>query len=277
MIAHNRTHHLKGFLSLFFLSVIAFVFFASPVAAAVIHGTIYDLDLHMLPKTVVDISTLPKQRMVSSDGTYNFTVDKGTHVIRAKHKDNATLLSAEERVVIKEEGSYVFDLFLLPSFEGEEEIVGDISIDVENIFVEEKNKKAYLILGIATALVLVVIYLFYKIVKNPERRRKKEAGKKEGADEEHEEQEKEDEEKQHDSVGLQVLSLLRQNEGRLTQKELRKNLPLSEAKISLVLTDLEAQEKIRKIKKGRGNIVILSKGTAKTAKKEDTYEEKDQS
>lgn len=271
MVAHKITHsRLKGFFVLFLLCLTGLVFFTSPAAAAIIHGTIYDLDLHMLPKTVVDINTIPKQRIVSSEGTYNFTVDQGMYVIRAQHKDNATLLSTEERIVIKEDGSYVFDLFLLPSFEGEEEIVGDISVDVENIFVEEKNKKAYLILGIATVLVLVVIYLFYKIVKNPERRKKKEEGKK-GVNEEKEEDRQE---KQHDSVGLQVLSLLQQNEGRITQKDLRKNLPLSEAKISLVLTDLEAQGKIRKIKKGRGNVIVRTKGTAP---KEDAHEEKDQS
>ena len=32
--------------------------------------------------------------------------------------------------------------------------------------------------------------------------------------------------------------------------------PDSEAKISLVLTELEAKGKIKKIKKGRGNIII---------------------
>jgi uncharacterized membrane protein len=31
---------------------------------------------------------------------------------------------------------------------------------------------------------------------------------------------------------------------------------MSEAKISLMLTDLESQGKIRKIKKGRGNVVV---------------------
>lgn len=50
-----------------------------------------------------------------------------------------------------------------------------------------------------------------------------------------------------------------QTEKRITQKELRKNIPLSEAKISLVITELESLGKIRKIKQGRGNIIIFVK------------------
>jgi uncharacterized membrane protein len=43
---------------------------------------------------------------------------------------------------------------------------------------------------------------------------------------------------------------------RVTQKDIRKEFPMSEAKISLMLSDLESQDKVRKIKKGRGNIVV---------------------
>lgn len=279
MVPHDKPHHLTGFFfflpCLIFLCLIGLVLFTSPVSAAIIHGTIYDLDLTTLPKTVVDISTTPKQRVVSSDGTYAFTVDKGTYVIRAQHKDNNTLLTTEEQIVIKENGSYVFDLFLLLSFESEEEIAGDISIDVENLFVEEINRKTYLIFGIVTVLVFCVIYLFYKILRNPERRRKKDIETDiESGNEQTGETGTPEDEQLDDAVGQQVLSALRQNEGRLTQKELRKNIPLSEAKISLVLTDLETQGKIRKIKKGRGNIIVLSNGTPK---KEDAHEEKQQS
>jgi len=48
-------------------------------------------------------------------------------------------------------------------------------------------------------------------------------------------------------------------EGRITQTELRTKLPYSEAKVSLLVADLEDRGLIRKIKKGRGNILILQK------------------
>jgi len=48
-------------------------------------------------------------------------------------------------------------------------------------------------------------------------------------------------------------------EGRITQTELRTRLPYSEAKVSLLVADLEDRGLIKKIKKGRGNILILQK------------------
>ena len=55
-----------------------------------------------------------------------------------------------------------------------------------------------------------------------------------------------------------VLEIMANNDGRISQKELRKELlPLSEAKVSLIITELEHLGKIEKIKKGRGNVLIL--------------------
>jgi uncharacterized membrane protein len=53
-----------------------------------------------------------------------------------------------------------------------------------------------------------------------------------------------------------VLRVLDKNGGRMTQKELRKNFDLSEAKISLMITELESLGLVKRIKKGRGNIII---------------------
>lgn len=54
-----------------------------------------------------------------------------------------------------------------------------------------------------------------------------------------------------------IITLLKKNNGRMTQKEIRKYFDLSEAKISLMISDLEEQEKLKRVKKGRGNIIIL--------------------
>ena len=60
----------------------------------------------------------------------------------------------------------------------------------------------------------------------------------------------------HGELAEKVLDFVKQQGGRVTQLDIRKKFPSSEAKISLILTDLEEQGKIRKIKKGRGNIII---------------------
>ena len=61
-----------------------------------------------------------------------------------------------------------------------------------------------------------------------------------------------------DKYALEVLDILKKSGNRLTQKELREKISsIGEAKISLILNELEAAGKIKKIKKGRGNIIIL--------------------
>ncbi len=54
-----------------------------------------------------------------------------------------------------------------------------------------------------------------------------------------------------------LLDFIREQEGRITQKDIRKNFPYSEAKISLMISELEDKEIVKKVKKGRGNIIIL--------------------
>ncbi|MCK4968538.1 MAG: hypothetical protein KAS12_05765, partial [Candidatus Aenigmarchaeota archaeon] len=57
----------------------------------------------------------------------------------------------------------------------------------------------------------------------------------------------------------QIISVLKKNGGRMTQKDIRKTFPLSEAKVSLMITELEDLEIIKRIKTGRTNVVVFSK------------------
>ena len=57
----------------------------------------------------------------------------------------------------------------------------------------------------------------------------------------------------------QIIKIIKREGSRTTQKEIRKQIPLSEAKISLMIAELEHKGIIEKIKKGRGNIIILKK------------------
>jgi uncharacterized membrane protein len=55
----------------------------------------------------------------------------------------------------------------------------------------------------------------------------------------------------------EVLDVIRGHKGRITQKDLRSRLKYSEVKVSLLLSELEKRELIKKFKNGRENIVIL--------------------
>ncbi len=58
-----------------------------------------------------------------------------------------------------------------------------------------------------------------------------------------------------DDDAKKVIAIIESNEGRITQKELRETLGFSEAKLSLILSELEYIQIIKKFKRGRGNIV----------------------
>lgn len=54
-----------------------------------------------------------------------------------------------------------------------------------------------------------------------------------------------------------VIEIIRNQNGRINQKDLCSTLKCSDAKVSLMLADLERRGLIEKFKKGRGNVVIL--------------------
>lgn len=54
-----------------------------------------------------------------------------------------------------------------------------------------------------------------------------------------------------------MVRVLEREGGRMTQKELRRQVGHSEAKVSLMVADLENRGLVRKFKVGRGNIVVL--------------------
>ena len=56
-----------------------------------------------------------------------------------------------------------------------------------------------------------------------------------------------------------IIKFIKSQKGRVSQKDIRKKFPSSEAKISLVITELQHKGVVERIKKGRGNIIVLKK------------------
>jgi len=201
-----------------------------PIAySATIYGTIYDLSLEKAQDVRVEIDTEPQQFYVSKNGSYAFNVPNGNYnVIANQYFGGLLRASISENVTIVDEGSYVLDLILFP--EVEEQI--DDEIDILVPYPEEKFN---LILLLVLILFIVAVFILYI--------KKKNSGKT----------------KYEDADLDQLMEIIKKEGGRTTQKELRKQIPLSEAKISLMISELEHKGKIEKIKKGRGNIIILKK------------------
>lgn len=67
-----------------------------------------------------------------------------------------------------------------------------------------------------------------------------------------------------DEDARRILETLKANEGRMTQKELRELLNYSDAKMSLIIAELEHYGMIKKFKRGRGNILKIIKKEKKS-------------
>src|SRR3989338_175407 len=219
----------------------AALFLASLANAATIYGTIYDLSLKKVSNARVEINTNPKQLIVAQNCTYSFNVPNGRYTLKAQIvQKNTIIASVEENITISQDGSYVLDLILFPDIE---EGIEDPGIDVNGNVVEDTdNKGNILLIGFIVLFVSGIIIGIAYYIKT----RKKEGIKEEPAETEEGDLE-------------QVIKIIKQEGGRTTQKDIRKQIPLSEAKISLMIAELEHKGVVEKIKKGRGNIIILKK------------------
>jgi uncharacterized membrane protein len=206
---------------------------AGNAQAAVVQGSVYDLELNTLSQAVVEIDTTPRQVMVSRNGTYRFTVPQGVYIITARHSRLG--LAAHENITIKAEGEYVLDLILFPDLEAEEELLNE-TLEVEEYEEPVSFPVRALIVSIIIAALIFLAWKYFKKRAPEEKQEKTPAAKADLED---------------------ILAFVRKEGGRTTQKDLRKAIPYSEAKISLMIAELESQGKLKKIKKGRGNIIII--------------------
>ncbi|MBD3361399.1 hypothetical protein GF358_01255 [Candidatus Woesearchaeota archaeon] len=236
----------KLIFGLFFMILIS-----SIANAAEIRGRIYDFELNTIDNARVEIDTVPKQVLVASDGEYSFSLPLGIYTITATYPPED--LKIKESVTIEEHGAYTLDLILLPNLEAEEEILSEASdINITKTFVEE-DVNTLGRLGFAAGLVSIIVLIFfmwYKFKSKTEELRK-----------EVDKTAKKVKEKQKpvlDKDLNELYTFIKKEGGRTTQKDIRKNFPKSEAKVSLMITELEDKGVIKRIKKGRGNIIVLS-------------------
>ena len=232
----------------------------SLATAATLKGAIYNADLELEQNVLLEINTIPTQKLLVKAGTYSLELSLGVYNLTAIKGDFKIV---EEIKIVDEKGSYTNDLFLLPDFLEEEQLwqesEEDYSID-ENILTETRTW-AYVVLAGTVA------FAFYRIIKARRKygsltafRRKVAVEQKKTVEEFKQEIQQEPQKENATEPGYlqETIEIIKKNEGRISQRQLRKEmLHLSEAKISLILTELKHQGKIEKIKQGRGNVILL--------------------
>lgn len=240
----------------FNLLIIIFLL-SSLASAATLKGEIYTEDLELAQDVLVGINTVPQQKYLAKTGSYSFELSPGEYLLTAKNNQYAI---TEEILVLSEKGEYILDLFLLPAFTEEDELW--LETEEEMVVDPEETPRrllSWIIAGVVFAALLGrIIYVRKKYGSlHLFRRRIKEESRKTI------EQHKEDLEREPNYVE-KALEIIKNHNGRITQKELRKELLyLSEAKVSLIVTELEYKGLIEKIKKGRGNVLLLKESPLK--------------
>nr|QNO47478.1 hypothetical protein MJFALNKJ_00011 [Methanosarcinales archaeon ANME-2c ERB4] len=269
---------------------VVFAICASLASGAVVHGTTYEWStFEVLENTIVEVDSAPPQFMVASSGSYSFDLPEGTYTIRAEYyQGNVLEYYAEENITIIGGGDFVLDLLMFPPIE-DAFLCEDISIsedlydceDPDGMAIEENS----MLFPVAIAIFLILISGYAAFLWRGWKMRESDAkgAQVPGGAARYEPPEREmepaPEYEEIESGGLaksnasegsgvseesdlpsdlkEVLLVIRDGGGRITQKELRARLKYSEAKVSLMITDLEDRGVVKKVKKGRGNVIIL--------------------
>ncbi|MEA3283095.1 MAG: hypothetical protein U9Q68_11210 [Euryarchaeota archaeon] len=249
-------------------------------AAAVVHGTTYEWStFEVLENTIVLVNSTPPQKLVAPFGSYTFDLPEGAYAIRAEYyRGNLLEYCAEEELTIVGGGDFVLDLLMFPPIEDvylyEDINLSEDSFDYEELPEDEENSTVLLYAtGIISVLAIISALFLWKSGKKgngtggtdetdgkedygyeplePEPEESEESGSRG-------ELEPDGAESSIPSDLQEVLSIVGEHDGRITQKNLRLRLNCSEAKASLMITDLEDRGLVKKVKKGRGNVIILT-------------------
>jgi len=268
------------------IAIVALAVSASHASCAVVHGTAYEWStFEALENVIVEVNSTPPQFLVASSGNYSFDLPEGGYTIRAEYYQNNVLeYCAEENITILRDGEFVLDLLMFPPIE-EEFLYEEINISEELYDYGEPDETEDG--GVSPVFLYAITILAIVIAGYAVFLRKKsnsgEPGSERGVGVDVEvgdvgynipddvsepqppieppeplEPPESPEPPELPSDLREVISIVRGSGGRITQKDLRTRLSCSEAKVSLMVTDLTDRGLVKKVKKGRGNVIILA-------------------
>jgi uncharacterized membrane protein len=251
-LRNTLTHMLKHISYVMFI-ILCSILILPIISAATLHGTIYDLALEPMD-SIVKINTVPEQSYVAKNGLFEFNINPGTYILTVNSPDG----SERENITIVDDGEYVMDIVVGLDFDEPISFL-DEDVIVDTGMINSTNSVNWFLLIFILALFILGMFIVFYIRKNSKKNSEKNLVVKPVIEDRDTAETKSEDISDISDIGMRTLSIIRK-ESRITQKDLRKSLPFSEAKISLVVADLESQGKIKKIKKGRGNILVYVKG-----------------
>lgn len=168
-------------------------------------------------------------QLAATGGEYSASLSPGEYTVYAYHYENGTLQSyAKESISVYGEKETV-DLVLFSA------AFGDVA--EEPVLPDETQNNEFLIYVVLAIGALILLFLLTrKRIQAPFQPIRK---------------------VELDEDAHAVLDIIQKNEGRMVQKEIREILKWSETKMSLVVAELEVSGHIKRIKKGRENILKI--------------------
>ncbi|NPE29306.1 hypothetical protein HNV12_15370 [Methanococcoides sp. SA1] len=272
-----------------FLTLILLIVPVGAVGTATIHGAIYEWDtFEPLENVLIEVNSTPPQSIVAKYGVYSLDLAPGDYVIVATYyTGNSLVASAQESITITDDGDYIIDLLLLPSYENEDLEDTEIAnlseaFEADSQIIEADTGSSYM-------AYVAVLLIFFVLVLSAYVYSTKKGSKERGLVNTFSEVDDDilpdgslsvdvrgdglvgsitDDSETIDTITKvettvlpddlqEVLDIVIANGGRITQKDLRGKLRYSEAKVSLIVSDLENRGLVDKFKKGRGNIIII--------------------
>lgn len=226
--------------------LIALLIFLTFSYATTVYGNIIEAEnFEQVNNTIVKLIGPTTTQFVVNEN-YSIELAPGNYTLTAHYLENGKLkYYTKDNFTVTGE-KQLFDIILLPTDFQESY---DLELDMLDPPIKNKVDTTAMLTVFALVIVgllLILTLVWYYII------RKKDLGVRDDI-------EKVDKKYSLDQDGKKVLEIIEQNEGRLTQKELRQILKWSEAKTSLVVAELEAIYRIKRIRKGRENILKLIK------------------
>lgn len=229
-----------------------------------ITGEFYDSSFEKIPNALVSINTTPPSQQVFYSN-YSLTLKPGSYTIAATTFSGNQRLQADETITVPPSGesdTIQRDLIFFPDLTKDLSLVNETipeSSTLDAAYTEFSYDPLNIIFVVVWVIVVFVIFRAFTSIKKKEKQLQNNETLKEATL--HNELES-----LRKTISSQQTKTLRpetqeiytfiRSEGQVTQKELRKQFPMSAAKLSLILTELEHMDLIRKVKKGRGNVIL---------------------
>lgn len=249
----------------------AMLFYITLLHSTTVTGQIFNgEDNSLMNNTLVTIEDLDGSIVAQQffSNQYQLEIPSGNYTVRVYHYGNGTLEHYSDYRIQALQQTMQLDLILIP-YELQVLVPGFISpplankysnsTQINNLSPNGLPVNDYIFLYILLAIIVILLaYLIYRqIYPMSTAERTEENGRSRGKAKKPKEKMQVEKEQTLDEDSKRVLSILKENEGRMIQKELREILNFSETKMSLVITELEVLGIVKRIKKGRENILKL--------------------